>query len=81
MYVFKATTLSVSHFSCLLFVYVLFTHSLPDSRTDYLPCLSLSVVIGQWALAKDATGNFYYYNMANSSLTVEELPDITDMVS
>ena len=33
----------------------------------------------RWALARDGSGNFYYYNMANSSLTVGELPAIDDV--
>ncbi len=33
----------------------------------------------RWALAKDSRGTFYYYNMANSSLTVGELPAINDL--
>ena len=35
----------------------------------------------QWALAKDATGNYYYYNMSNSQMTVRELPSVNDTVS
>ena len=38
----------------------------------------------QWALAKDGTGNYYYYNMSDSQLTVGELPDlnvVADVVS
>ena len=33
----------------------------------------------QWALAKDSSGMFYYYNVANSSLTIGELPEINDV--
>ena len=33
----------------------------------------------RWALARDGSGNFYYYNMTNSSLTVGELPAIDDV--
>ena len=33
----------------------------------------------RWGLASDGRGNYYYYNMANSSLTVGELPEIVDV--
>jgi hypothetical protein len=35
----------------------------------------------KWALAKDGTGNYYYYNMSDSQLTVGELPDVADVPS
>ena len=33
----------------------------------------------RWALGSDAKGNYYYYNMTNSSLTVGELPELVDV--
>ena len=50
--------------------------------------VSLSVCVSvcrvcrvQWALAKDGTGNYHYYNMSNSLITVAELPEVADTVS
>ena len=33
----------------------------------------------RWSLASDGKGNYYYYNMANSNLTIGELPEVSDV--
>ena len=68
---------STPHKECILSV---LTQFLCASLTRTLSaCVFVCVV--QWALAKDGTGNYYYYNMSNSQMTVTELPDVTDAVS